>query len=109
MPRECFPKAFLYLKRLSIILHTCVNEEGWDTWTPWSYRTLAELRWWSNTITENNFHSIVKDPPPQVVITTDAAPEAWGATLQIVKNDKFFNPEKEIKKLTLCYYIPRFL
>jgi hypothetical protein len=42
----------------------------------------------------------MKDPPPQVVITTDAAPEAWGATLQIVKNDKSFNPE-EVKKLTL--------
>jgi hypothetical protein len=35
------------------------------------------------------------------VITTDAAPEAWGATLQIVKNDKSFNPEEEVKKLTL--------
>jgi hypothetical protein len=43
----------------------------------------------------------MKDPPPQVVITTDAAPEAWKATLQIMKNDKFFNPEKEVKKLTL--------
>jgi hypothetical protein len=52
-------------------------------------------------ITENNPHSIMKDLPPQVVITTDAAPEAWGATLQIVKNNKFFNPEEEVKKLTL--------
>jgi hypothetical protein len=50
---------------------------------------------------ENNPHSIVKDPPPQVVITTDAAPEAWGETLQIVKNDKSFNLKKEVKKLTL--------
>jgi hypothetical protein len=66
-----------------------------------AHRTLAELRWWSNTITENNPHLIMKDPPPQVVITTDAAPEAWGATLEIVKNNKFFNPEKEVKKLTL--------
>jgi hypothetical protein len=29
-----FPKESFYLKRLSIILHTSVNEEGWDTWTP---------------------------------------------------------------------------
>jgi hypothetical protein len=29
------------------------------------------------------------------------SPKAWEATLQIVKNDKFFNPEKEVKKLTL--------
>jgi hypothetical protein len=43
----------------------------------------------------------MKNPPPQVVITIDAAPEAWGATLQIVKNNKSFNPEEEIKKLTL--------
>jgi hypothetical protein len=35
------------------------------------------------------------------VITTDVAPEAWEATLQIVKNHKFFNPEEEVKKLTL--------
>jgi hypothetical protein len=96
-----FPKASLYLKRLSTILHTRVNEEGSDTWTPWPHRTLAELRWWSNTITENNPHSIMKDPPPQIVITTDVAAEVWGATLQIVKKDKFFNPEKEVKKLTL--------
>jgi hypothetical protein len=93
-----FPKASLYLKRL---LHTRVNEEGWDAWTPWPHRTLAELRWWSNTITENNPHSIIKDLPPQVVITMDAAPEAWGATLQIVKSDKSFNPGEEVKKLTL--------
>jgi hypothetical protein len=52
-------------------------------------------------IMENNPHSIIKDPPPKVVITTDAAPEAWGATLKIVKNNKFFNPEREVKKLTL--------
>jgi hypothetical protein len=30
-----FPKASLYLKRLSTILHTHVNKEGWDIWTPW--------------------------------------------------------------------------
>jgi hypothetical protein len=35
------------------------------------------------------------------VITTDAAPKAWRATLQIVKNDKSFNPKEKIKKLTL--------
>jgi hypothetical protein len=29
-----------------------------------THRTLAELRWWRNTITENNPHSIMKDPPP---------------------------------------------
>jgi hypothetical protein len=45
--------------------------------------------------------SLIKDPPPQVVITTDAAPEAWGAILQIVKNNRFFHPEKELQKLTL--------
>jgi hypothetical protein len=43
----------------------------------------------------------MKNLPPQVVITTDADPEAWGATLQIVKNNRFFNLEKEIRKLTL--------
>jgi ribonuclease HI len=67
----------------------------------WPHRTLAELQWWSKTIKENNPHSILKSLPPQVVITTDAAPEAWEATLQVVKNNKFFNPEEEVKKLTL--------
>jgi hypothetical protein len=66
-----------------------------------AHRTLAELQLWSKTITENNLHSILKDLSPQVVITTDAAPETWGATLQIVKNNRFFNPEKEAQKLTL--------
>jgi hypothetical protein len=42
----------------------------------------------------------MKDLPPQVVITTDAAPETWGTTLQIVKNNKSFKLE-EVKKLTL--------
>jgi hypothetical protein len=37
----------------------------------------------------------------QVVITTDVAPGAWDTTLQIIKDDKYFNPEKEIRKLTL--------
>jgi hypothetical protein len=56
-------------------------------------------------IMENNSHSIMKDLPPQVVITTDAVLEVWRATLQIVKNDKSFNPEEEVKKLTLAEII----
>jgi hypothetical protein len=66
-----------------------------------AHRILAELQWWSKIIKENNPHSILKDLPPKVVITTDAPPEEWGATLQIVMNDKFFNLEEKVKKLTL--------
>jgi hypothetical protein len=39
------------------------------------------------------------------VITTHAVPEAWGATLQIVKNYKFFNQKEEVKKLTLTEFL----
>jgi hypothetical protein len=70
-------------------------------------RTSAELQWWSKTIKENNPHSIMKDLPPQVVITTDPAPETWGATLQIVKNDKFLNLKKlTVIHLTLEHFLP---
>jgi hypothetical protein len=30
---------YLYLKHLSTILHTLVNEAGWDIWNPWPHRT----------------------------------------------------------------------
>jgi hypothetical protein len=37
-------------------------------------------------------------------VITDSAPEAWGATPQLVKDDKFFNPEKEIRRLKMEGY-----
>jgi hypothetical protein len=59
-----------------------------------THQTLVKLCWLNQTIKVNIPHSILKHPPPQAVIITDAALEAWGATLQLVKDDKFFNPKK---------------
>jgi hypothetical protein len=61
---------------MSQCLNERVNQEGWNMWCPWTYRIIGEIRWWNQTIKTNHPRSLTKPIPPQVVITTDAAPEA---------------------------------
>jgi hypothetical protein len=53
----------------------------------------------NNNVDYNNYN--FKELPPQVVIIIDAVLEVWRAIFQMVKNDKFFNPEEKVKKLIL--------
>jgi hypothetical protein len=98
--RTQFTQASLYLKQLSDCLNIRVNKEGWDTYVPWEYRMIGEIKWWMKTIKTNKPRLISTNPTFQAVITMDASPIAWGATFQAVKQNIKINPRKEMEKLS---------
>jgi hypothetical protein len=88
-------------QQLSDCLNIRVNKEGWDTYVPWEYRMIGEIKWWIKTIKTNKPCLISINPTFQAVITTDASPIAWGATFQAVSQNVRINPRKEMEKLSL--------
>jgi hypothetical protein len=42
------------------------------------------LRYWTDAIRENAPHSLIKPPPPQAILATDAAEPGWGAELTLI-------------------------
>jgi hypothetical protein len=98
--RTQFTQASLYLKQLSDCLNIRVNKEGWNTYVPWEYRMIGEIKWWLKTIKTNKPRLISINPTFQAVITTDASPIAWGATFQAVNQNVRINPRKEMEKLS---------
>jgi hypothetical protein len=83
--RTQLTQASLYLKQLSDCLNIRINKEGWDTYIPWEYRMIGEIKWWLKTIKTNKPHPIITNPTYQAVITTDTSPITWGATSQVHK------------------------
>jgi hypothetical protein len=95
-----FTQASLYFKQLLDCLNIRVNKEGWDTYIPWEYRMIGEIKWWIKTIKTNKSHLISTNPTFQAVITKDASPIAWGATFQAINQNVKINPRREMEKLS---------
>jgi hypothetical protein len=98
--RTQFTQASLYLKQLSDCLNIRVNKEDWDTYVPWEYRMIGEIKWWVKTIKINKPHLISINPTFQAVVTRDASPIAWETTFQAVNQNVKINPRKEMEKLS---------
>jgi hypothetical protein len=79
------PMASLHLIKLNSLKTQAVKKYGWSGKTQLNQSILGELKTWTNYIKKNTPHVLAKPILPQAVLTTDAAPSGWGATL-------FFNP-----------------
>jgi hypothetical protein len=73
--------ASLYLTQLNKLKCQGVQREGWNGYIRLNYSVMGELRKWTQFLKENKPMPIRIDVTPQLVITTDAAPSGWGATL----------------------------
>jgi hypothetical protein len=82
--RNQFPMASLYLTKLHKSLKMAVNEEGWNGKCRLNPNVLGELKIWNKWIKENIPNELKKPEVPQAIVTTDAAPSGWGATLSFV-------------------------
>jgi ribonuclease HI len=56
----------------------------------------GDLRKWSEWIKKNIPKQIIKPQPPQALITTDAAPTGWGATLYIPSLHNQTKPKEDL-------------
>jgi hypothetical protein len=93
-----FSQASLYLRQLSNSLSSTVNQWGWDRYYLWEYKIIGEIKWWQKIIKFNHPHIISTISNPQVVITTDASPIAWGTTFQIMEQNIKINEKIKIIK-----------
>lgn len=75
---EC---AFLHLRQLDICKTTGVSEEGWEGTCTLTPQALEELRWWRDNLPTHN-GTCWRQSAPTWELTTDAAHQGWGATLQ---------------------------
>jgi hypothetical protein len=68
------------LKTRSVFLH------GWNGLARMNPSVLCELQTWTQWIKSICPNSLKKTPLPQAIITTDAAPTGWGATLSTISS-----------------------
>jgi ribonuclease HI len=82
-----FPMASLYLTKLSATKTRGVRRSGWDGSTTLTPMIAGELKWWIRSISCNSPHSW-KQMAADAVLTTDASPWGWGATLDRPGSDR---------------------
>ena len=80
--RPAISPALLHLRHLDLCKSRAVAASGWEGTASLTPQALDELRWWDRESPGVNGSSW-SHPPPQWVLTTDAALEVgWGATLE---------------------------
>jgi ribonuclease HI len=65
----------------SILKVRCVKRHGWNGIVRLNESIKQELITWTEWIKNNQPRPLLKRPLPQAIITTDAAPTGWGATI----------------------------
>jgi hypothetical protein len=80
--RTQWPSASLYLLKMNQLKSETVNQKGWNTKCRLNPSLIGELRCWTNMVKNNKPQKIQQFLTPQVLITTDASPFGWGASLK---------------------------
>jgi hypothetical protein len=81
-----FPRASLFMMKLNKLKTRAVKRHVWDGFARMNPSVLCKLQTWTQWIKSNHPNSLKKPPLPQAIITTDAAPTGWGATLSSISS-----------------------
>jgi hypothetical protein len=72
-------------------IYSTQNNLGWDGVVWLEQSIIGELKHWLNQFRKCVSYRLIKPIPPQAVITTDASPSGWGASLTDAKTSKILS------------------
>jgi hypothetical protein len=78
-----YPKASLDLVKMNHMKTIAVHSVGWDGKVMMTRAIISELTRWTTRLKKKEPLTITRPLPVQAIITTDAAPTGWGASLTI--------------------------
>jgi ribonuclease HI len=94
--RKQFPRASLYMMKLNKLKVRCVKRHGWNGMVRLNDSISQELKTWTEWLKKNQPRSLLKPPLPQAIVTTDAAPTGWGATIH--STSSIPTPDNSLKR-----------
>jgi hypothetical protein len=84
--RTQFPNASLEYSKFHELKTNLVNSQGWESEIRLNYSYLSELNKWTKLFKENLPRKLPPTFNPHAIITTDASPSGWGATLNLLES-----------------------
>jgi hypothetical protein len=100
-----YPLESLYLVKLNQMKTVSVKKYCWSGKYRMNPSVMGEITQWTRWRKKNPSFHLQKPSPSQAIITTNAAPHGWGATLTFTKHSNFLNhlPPTRINNTSFQY------
>jgi hypothetical protein len=79
-----FPLASLHLMKINALKSHELRDYRWNGMIRVNHSIMGELKHWTVLMKKNSPQTLIKAPPPQALLATDAAELGWGAELTLI-------------------------